>query len=259
MSGAYSNKATLQGRSHFRPFNQRGMLLGVILFASLAGFEMFNFSTTKVALLDLLGDLHIFGITWASILTIAFCGIDFAGIARLFTPEDDSSNSRDTWYLFGAWLLAATMNAILTWWGISLAVVNRPLQSSAFIDPRTISEIVPIFLALMIWITRVLLIGSFSIAGSRQFSTGDQPALASNKFDHIPHSTDSPLPVRQPMTQGVVHSARIPRPVSVNPHQHNRPELEYIPEPDYVEAGAAFHTLAGQSKLDRSTHSPKRF
>lgn len=259
MTSASNPKFPHQGHKPFRPVNQSKSLLALMLFAALAGFEIFNYSTTQVVLRDLLGGSRTLGVSWAAILSLAFCSIDFAGIAWLFTSEQDRNQSKTIWYLFCAWLLAATMNAILTWWGISLAVVNRPLQSSAFIDPRTITEVVPVFLALMVWITRVLLIGSFSIAGSRQFSTKSQPTRASGKFDHIPHSTNIPRPVRQPVMPSSMHAATVNRPVSVKSNRQNRPELEYIPEPDYVESGAAFHTLVGQNKPDRSTHSPKRF
>ena len=43
--------------------------------------------TTSVATAGLLISMAGVGIGWATILAIAFCGIDFAGIARLFTPE----------------------------------------------------------------------------------------------------------------------------------------------------------------------------
>ena len=66
---------------------KRGAIFGSILFAALLAFEIFNFSTTQFALLDILGDLKFAGIRWATVLAIAFCGIDFAGIARIFTPE----------------------------------------------------------------------------------------------------------------------------------------------------------------------------
>ena len=107
---------------------RRGLVFGVIIVTALFAFEMFNFSTTEFALEDLLGDLSFAGIAWATILAIAFCGIDFAGIARLFTPTDQDRRQpaqNEAWYLFGAWLLAATMNAMLTWWGVSLAILER--------------------------------------------------------------------------------------------------------------------------------------
>ena len=78
----------------------RGLAFGVIIIGALLAFETFNYSTTEFALADLLGDLSFMGITWSTILAIAFCGIDFSGIARLFTPEDGSSDITEIWYLF---------------------------------------------------------------------------------------------------------------------------------------------------------------
>ncbi len=48
---------------------------------------MFNCSTTEYALTDLLGDLDFLNVRWATILAIAFCGIDFAGIAVVHTSK----------------------------------------------------------------------------------------------------------------------------------------------------------------------------
>src|SRR5271157_5058474 len=68
---------------------QRGMAFGGIIIVALLAFELFNYSTTEYALSDLLGNLRFIGLPWATILSIAFCGIDFAGIARLFPPGQD--------------------------------------------------------------------------------------------------------------------------------------------------------------------------
>ncbi|MDP1604552.1 MAG: hypothetical protein Q8M03_14945, partial [Legionella sp.] len=66
---------------------KRGAIFGSILVAALLAFEASNFGITSYTLRDILGDLQFAGIRWASILAFAFCGIDFAGIARIFTPE----------------------------------------------------------------------------------------------------------------------------------------------------------------------------
>jgi hypothetical protein len=154
---------------------QRGLVLGAIILAALLAFEIFNYSTTEFALTDLLGELRFAGIRWATILSIAFCGIDFAGIARLFTPNSGQygSGHNETWYLFGAWMLAATMNAMLTWWGVSLAVINHQTLGNAFIGREVIVRAVPIFVALMVWLIRVLIIGTFSVAGQQLFFLED--------------------------------------------------------------------------------------
>jgi len=148
---------------------KRGVAFGLLLVSALIAFEIFNYSTTDFALTDLLGDLRFWGVRWSTILAVAFCGIDFAGIARLFTPEDSQEESREIWYLFGAWLLAATMNALLTWWGLSIAILNHETLGNAVIARQTLLQVVPIFVALMVWLLRVLIIGLFSVAGERYF------------------------------------------------------------------------------------------
>ena len=152
----------------------RGLIWGMLIVGALAAFEIFNFSTTDFAMTDLLGELRFAGVRWATILAIAFCGIDFAGIARLFTPETGQNEPAEVWYLFGAWLLAATMNAILTWWGISIAIANNVSLGSAVVPRETLLTVVPVFLAIMVWLIRVLIIGTFSVAGDRLFSQGTQ-------------------------------------------------------------------------------------
>src|SRR5450759_2629136 len=146
---------------------RRGMAWGVIIIGALMAFEVFNYSTTQFALNDVLGDLKFAGIRWATVLALAFCGIDFAGIARLFTPEQGRDEPTEVWYLFGAWFLAATMNAILTWWGISIDIQSHTMQSASVIDSNLLINVVPVFVALMVWLIRIMIIGSLSYAGDR--------------------------------------------------------------------------------------------
>lgn len=164
-----ANLSILSNRFHVR----RGLLFGLLIVGALLAFEVFNYSTTDFALTDLLGDLTFMSVRWATILSIAFCGIDFAGIARLFTPEQGRDEPMEVWYLFGAWMLAATMNAMLTWWGVSIALLNHQSLGTAVIDGATLIKIVPIFVAVMVWLTRVLIIGTLSVAGDRIFSQVD--------------------------------------------------------------------------------------
>ena len=166
--------------SHFPNFQFRFPLpfaFALILLAALIFFELFNFSTTEFALSDLLGDLSFLSFRWATILSIAFCAIDFAGIARLFSPDAHSSSPFNaTWYLFSAWLLAATMNAMLTWWGVSIAILNHQSLGSLIVPRETLVRFVPIFVAILVWVIRVLIIGTFSAAGSQLFSPASPPA-----------------------------------------------------------------------------------
>jgi hypothetical protein len=168
--------ALWRSMTHGRKFN-RGAAWGGIILGALVAFELFNFSTTQFALTDVLGTLEFAGMRWASILAIAFCGIDFAGIARIFTPEQGSDEPKEVWYLFGAWLLAAAFNASLTWWGVSVAIVTHSSASAgAVVSGTTLTKVIPIFVAVMVWLIRVLIIGTFSLAGDRLFSTASEHA-----------------------------------------------------------------------------------
>lgn len=158
----------------------RGLLFGLLILGALLAFEIFNYSTTDFALTDLLGDLRFIDIRWATILAVAFCAIDFAGIARLFTPERGKGQPKEVWYLFAAWLLAATMNAMLTWWGVAIAILSHASLGGSVISPETMIKVVPVFVAIMVWVIRVLIIGSFSMAGNRLFSQSESAGKKSS-------------------------------------------------------------------------------
>jgi hypothetical protein len=172
--------------------SQRGKLFGLMIIAALLAFEVFNYSTTEFALSDVLGSLTFLGLHWSTILSIAFCGIDFAGVARLFTPEQGADEPAEVWYLFGAWILAAAMNATLTWWGVSIAIANHVSQGTSFIDGNVIQKVVPIFVAVMVWIIRILIIGTFSMAGERMLGQGDarQRKPVSQSQQNLPSRSD---------------------------------------------------------------------
>lgn len=172
-----------------------GVVFLMMILGALIAFEIFNYSTTDHALRDLLGDLKFGGMYWSTILAIAFCGIDFAGIARLFTPEQGENEPREIWYLFGAWLLAATMNAILTWWGVSMAITNHKVQSAAVINPKTLATVVPIFVAIMVWVIRVLIIGTLSVALDRVIHGESSRARTWRNTAATPAGLPTPAPL----------------------------------------------------------------
>ena len=127
----------------------RGLTLGALTLAGLLGFELFNYGTTEFALTDLLGWQAFAGVRWATILALAFCAVDFAGIARLFTPDPARKDPAEIWYLLGAWFLAATMNAMLTWWGISLALLRHQGLGNEILGREALLGSVPVFVALL--------------------------------------------------------------------------------------------------------------
>ena len=209
---------------------RRGTAWGLIIISALAAFEMFNYSTTQFALNDVLGDLKFAGIRWATILAFAFCGIDFAGIARLFTPEQGHDEPAEVWYLFGAWLLAAAMNAALTWWGVAVAIASHSNLSSQVISSTALTKIVPVFVAIMVWLIRVLIIGTFSVKGGKLFSQSET------------RSSTQRQPTLQPVSAMSAHA----RPSSLSAH---RPASKVArPESNYARSEPSYPNLSMQSK-----------
>ena len=231
---SYRSQYTNRTFKHFRL--QRGLAFGVIIVAALLAFEAFNFSTTDFALNALLGDLSFFGIAWATILAVAFCGIDFAGIARLFTPEEGANDRNEAWYLFGAWLLAATMNAMLTWWGVSIAIMNSGMVGNAVVERDTLLRIVPIFVAILVWLIRVLIIGTFSIAGDRLFTQSrsrvPQKRVRSGAAPSPQPAHSLGSPSMKPRTSSVPSADAFrpaPKPKTPADSVYQRPEPTYSP------------------------------
>jgi hypothetical protein len=232
--------------------NQRSKLFGLMIIGALLAFEIFNYSTTEFALNDVLGSLTFLGIRWATILSIAFCGIDFAGVARLFTPEQGADEPAEVWYLFGAWILAAAMNATLTWWGVSVAIANHVSQGTAVIASGTIQSVVPIFVAVMVWIIRIMIIGTFSLAGERMFGQPDVRVRRS-----IPQQVQQQYPARNDY-----HPQRTSTPVtqSLAARPVLAPASSFKPQPKPVQrtensfarpAEPTYHNLASNKQVEQ--------
>lgn len=176
----------------------RGAAWGLMIVGALFAFEIFNFSTTEFALRDVLGDLAFAGVGWSVVLAIAFCAMDFAGIARIFTPERGRDEPAEVWYLFGAWLLAAGFNATLTWWGVSVAIARQSTTSTSLLGTEGLMQIVPVFVAAMVWLIRVLIIGTFSMAGDRLFSTGSPSDRSQRSPGPVATRAHVPSPALRP-------------------------------------------------------------
>jgi hypothetical protein len=219
---------------------KRGAIFGTILIFALLAFEVFNFGTTSFALQDVLGNLQFAGMRWATLLAFAFCAIDFAGIARIFTPEQGQDEPAEVYYLFGAWLLAAGFNAMLTWWGVSVAIQNHNAQGGALLGQATMTKVVPIFVAAMVWLIRVLIIGTFSVAGERLFSLADVYDRHASYRNQPAYNAPQPRPAQPaPHQQVVPPPVSYPRPA---PKSRPNPVPNYginRPEPTYHPVGMA--------------------
>ena len=235
-----------------RAAHNRGLIFGGIILVALLAFEIFNYSSTAFALQDILGDLAFGPFKWATILAIAFCSIDFAGIARIFTPERGRDEPAEVWYLFGAWLLAAGFNATLTWWGVSVAIVSHNSASgSAVVSAATMTKVVPVFVAAMILLVRVLIIGTFSLAGDRLFTTDDRRA----------RSYSGPRPAQQSSYSSAPSAALRPASSLSRPPQSNTatfrpaPKVNTPQQTSFSRQEPTYHNLYGQSNNDRNDRS----
>jgi hypothetical protein len=196
---------------------RRGLFMGLLIVAALLAFESFNFGTTEFALQDLLGELQFIGVPWATLLALAFCAVDFAGLARLFTPPAGRQEPAEVWYLLGAWFLAATMNATLTWWGVSLALLGHQSLGTAILGGETLQTAAPLFVALLVWLLRVLIIGALAVSGERLFSydvRGTRPRLRLQRVEQAP--------LRAAPAQ-IVKPSAVPTPVASGPRREPVP------------------------------------
>jgi hypothetical protein len=151
--------------------------LGLIVGATIL-FEVFNYSTTEHALRDVMGGLRFLEISWATILALAFCGIDFAGIARLFSPEEREGKGRvEGMYLLAAWLLAGLINAVMTWWAVTVALLGQPNLGNELVSRQDLVLYVPILVAGAVWLIRILLIGMLTMSGGKIAQPGKPPAI----------------------------------------------------------------------------------
>lgn len=168
-----------------------------MIIAALAAFEVFNFSSTSFALRNILGNQASGGVSWSTILALAFCGMDFAGIARLLGTKEEQEG-RGGWYLLGAWVLAAAMNAGLTWWGVSISVYNQPVDYALIINPMTFVTVVPVLVAVMVWVIRILIIGSLvtSLNQAINEKSSTMPLNKNNTFGFKPNPAAAPAGFR---------------------------------------------------------------
>jgi hypothetical protein len=234
----------------------RRAVVAIILIVALFAFEIFNFDTTRYALTNLMGDIRFLGFQWAAILAIAFCSIDFAGLVRLFTPEKGRDEPKEVWYLMGAWLLGATMNALMTWWAVSLTLLNHEFGNEV-LSRQQLLNVVPVFVAVLVWLTRILFIGAFTVAGEHIFdlrewrvdrtaSSGQRarqrpartvarrqrqtsrPAMAATGKDG-PDFLEDHQPSRVPTSPAKSRSSRRPTPSPSGPRRQNNSRIRQRP------------------------------
>ena len=87
-----------------------------------------------------------------------------------------------------------------------------------------LTRIVPVFVAVLVWIIRILLIGTFSMAGERLFSL-----VESRAGTHVPAAQLGQSPVRPATSVRPLGSTTGARPQTTSPSRPVRPEPSYHP------------------------------
>jgi hypothetical protein len=215
----------------------RKVIIAAILGVALVAFEIFNFDTTQYALSNLLGEVRFGGIMWATILAIAFCAIDFAGLVRIFTPERGREEPKAVWFLLGAWFLGTIANSIMTWWAVSLTLLSHEFGNEV-LSREALLRYVPIFVAMLVWLTRILFIGAFSVAGEDMFDLARSRAEAEPRGES-PASLPAPKPVRPPVTATATRAVAAPTKPLATPKTPARPPAQPRPSAAAVKSPPA--------------------
>lgn len=132
------------------------------MLTSLAAFEIFNYATTAFAIKSLLGGFAVIGFNLAAWLAVAVCCLDVTGIILLFMPLPGSSRTKSNRRLFTTWLSVTGLNAWLSWLGISQAIAIRQTQTGLGVDVAILTHTLPAFIVCLVWLVRIVLIGSFT-------------------------------------------------------------------------------------------------
>lgn len=99
----------------------RGALFVGMLFVALLCFMAFNYLSTLETLKHILGaEFMVYAFAFA--LSV----VDFAGLARIFTPETDTQKEGKLVYLLGAvWVLACLFDVVMTSYWVSYRMSMR--------------------------------------------------------------------------------------------------------------------------------------
>jgi hypothetical protein len=119
-------------------------------------------------------------------------------------------------------------------------------SGGAVISTATMTKVVPIFVAAMILLIRVLIIGSFSLAGDRMFTTDERRAHHSPR--PVQQSSYSPASSLRP-------ASSLSRPAQANNSATFRPapKTNNPQQTSFSRQEPTYHNLYGQSSTERNS------
>lgn len=140
----------------------------MILLVALLMLEYVNFEMNKVAF-----DLLFMG-QMSAPFALAFAGADFAGVARLFTPEVGREERKEIKWLFGLWICVAIFNAGLTWFAVVNTMVGKTFGNDV-ITQEVYLVWAPVVVATVLLLVRVMLVGTLTAFGDRMLHRRGMP------------------------------------------------------------------------------------
>jgi hypothetical protein len=208
----------------------------------IVALELFNFITTNFSLKNLLGELRFAGLHWADLLAIAFWGMDFAGLNHFFGLPNRNRFTLEQSYLLAAWFVGSALNATMTWWAVSLAMLPT-VQGNELVARETLLAYVPILVALLVWLARLLVIGGFRLSLVR-INTRQEA-----------ETTSQPVPYAETVRSAWVNH---PQAVSTAPANTSTSPFNSAPAPTTATASPAPVPPTSFSEAPRSAPLPTR-
>jgi hypothetical protein len=123
----------------------------------------------------------------------------------------------------------------------------------------TLLRVVPIFVALMVWLIRVLIIGTFSVAGDNLFSMGAQPNNAYYRPVRPGYGNKPALPQNSAQAQFNRSMSASSGSFSRKPQPPNPPDAEEQPEPTYHPLSAMTSRIDHISETRPGSAPSRRF
>src|SRR5690606_37270919 len=128
--------------------------------------------------------------------------------------------------------LGATMNAVMTWWAVSLTLLSHDFGNEV-LSREQLLRYVPVFVAVLVWLTRILFIGSLTVAGEHLLER--QPATAGDMASAMPRlaaqSQQTVPPSGEPAPRPAAAAARNNGPTARKPRAARAASPPPVPAP----------------------------
>ena len=105
---------------------------------------------------------------------------------------------------------------------------------------------VPVFVAIMVWLIRVLIIGTFSVAGPRLFSQAE-------RGEYVPRAASQPTRMLGKASPTVNPQASFSQPATFKP----APKPASMPENTYSRPEPTYHPVGMAAKSSSENRSPR--